>query len=178
MARRARNVQRSLEQVYTLEGWRGVAKRLPELEGRTDSAKRSAVYRIVRGYPNQPKQAISEQAKTNINRRAGRLLARKTLKDEKGKTLVDEEGEPMKAPISPQNHSKLAIAAINTRRLENRREATKLYNSGAITKDEYEVIMAKNKRLTKAQKDSIEQEAQEQDWVAFKASYQSRMGQV
>ena len=60
MARRARNVQRSLEQVYTLEGWRGVAKRLPELDGRTDSAKRSAVYRIVRGYPDRPKQEISE----------------------------------------------------------------------------------------------------------------------
>ena len=98
------------------------------------------------------------------------------MKDEKGNIMVDEDGEPMKAPISPQNNAKLAIVSINKRRLEKRREATKLYNSGAISKDEYDIIMAKNKRLTNAQKASIEEEAQEQDWVAFKASYQNRMG--
>lgn len=178
MARRTRNVQASLEQVYALEGWRGVAKRLPELEGRTDSAKRSAVYRIVRGYPDTPRQKVSEQGATNINRRAGRLLARRTVKDEEGNVVVDEDGEPVKVPISPQNNAKLAIHAINTQRLQERREATRAFKAGEISRDEYDILMEKNKPLTKAQRDSLSSEAEEQDWKAFKASYNSSMGRA
>jgi len=178
MVKGKRSSQRSFEQVYALEGWRGVAKRMPSLKGRTDSAKRSAVYRTVRGYPGKPKQQTTKADRTAINRRAGRLLARKTARDSQGRVLVDEEGEPIRTPISPQNNAKLAIHRVNTERLEARRDAKARYEAGEIQKEEYELSLEANARLTPAQRQAFYDQAEADDWDSFRASYGSASGEL
>ena len=174
----ARPPQKALEQVYALEGWRGVAKRLPELEGRTDSAKRSAVYRIVRGYPNQPRQSVSDEGQANVNRRAGRLLARRTVRDDQGREVVDDTGEVVKTPISPQNNAKLAIYNINAERRDIRGDARDRYSEGEISQDELDQINEEYARLTPAQRAAFEDYADANDWDSFRASYGSASGEL
>ena len=152
----ARQYSRSIQQVYALEGWRGAAKLFPELEGRTDSAKRSFVYRVAKGYPSTGKQvAISAEGKTNVQRRAGRLLARKEVTDSKGKPVLDNDGEVMKTAISPTNNVKLAIKSINSSRASERRLTRQATKSGRIPLSVSEYNLQKNATLTTAEKNAL-----------------------
>ena len=151
-----RKYSRSIQQVYALEGWRGTAKLFPELEGRTDSAKRSFVYRVAKGYPSTGKQeAISKQGKTNVQRRAGRLLARKVVTDSKGEPVLDNDGEVMKTAISPTNNVKLAIKSINSSRASERRLTRQALKSGRITPSVSEYNLQKNATLSTAEKNAL-----------------------
>ena len=180
----ARRAARSLQQVYALEGWRGVAAIVPEIAAKVDAdgkprvgAQRSAAYRMAhRTKDRRPghegemlkKQPLSKAGRTAVNRRAGRLLARTPERDAQGRQKVNELGIPKGSPISPLNNAKLAIHKINSKRRLVREASKSQYERGRITQDLHERQMSRYARMTASQKNTLTLAAQEGRWVDFR----------
>jgi len=163
-----------------------VAKIVPDIASRdSDAAKRSAVYRMVRGLKHREtgerlaKQPLSKAGQTAVNRRAGRLLARKPERDAQGRQIVSKLGIPVGTPISPHNHGKLAIAKINrTRRLERERIKRDMDN-GILSQALGERQLKENARLTPSERRMFLQVDEKGrpvkmdafDWDLFKIGY-------
>lgn len=162
MVKNPRLPQRSLRQVYQIEGYKGIVAIMPELRGRTVRAQQSAAYRIAggkegKGYKGSPPQEVSKATITAANKRAGRLLAQKTLRTESGAIVRTDDGKPMKVPISPQNYGKLAVRGKSLELKEKREKLKKERAAGDWDEkpEAYRAKMEQNAPLTARERSDL-----------------------